>query len=672
MTNHQDTRIGWRWSSSPSPSELPDLLEREWLETNGLGGFASGTVAGPNTRRYHGILVAAVDPPLGRFSLVASLQETLVRDSNRTELGTNLFRGGQIHPRGFFHLQSFDLAPAPVWRFRTPQGTLEKTVSMIQGRNLTVVRYELLEGSEADFEVRLLLSGRDYHAIMRANEAVKLDVRQLPGVLYIPLYEGVPSVWVGHQAHTFTPERIWYFEFDYPRERDRGLEDREDLISAGVLHYRLRPGLGVWLAVGTDAVCAEDAAELFSREIASRATWPLADSPDALTRQLARGTAPFMARRSAGLSTVIAGYPWFGDWGRDTFISLPGIALVTGRFQVARRVILAFAEQIHEGLVPNRFPDCGGPACYHSVDATLWFLAAVHQYVTYSGDLALLRGGLMDSLDSIIDWHERGTRFNIHEDEDGLLVGGDEGVQLTWMDAKVEGVVVTPRRGKPVEVSALWYNGLHAMADLSRRLGRTRQAERYEAKAALTRSAFNAKFWNPAAQCLYDVLEEHGADARIRPNQILALSLPFPVLCRARRGAILETVRSRLLTPLGLRTLDPADPSYVGRFQGGPSQRDRAYHQGTVWPWLLGPFITATMRSSSNPSLTRMEMRRLLDGVEAHLSRAGLGSVCELADGDPPHRPGGCLFQAWSVAEPLRALCEDIQGQNPAGEGAAS
>jgi predicted glycogen debranching enzyme len=646
-------------------ANLPVLLEREWLETNGLGGFASSTVAGANARRYHAVLIAATRPPVGRVALVNALHETLIGPGGRTELATNLYHGGVVHPHGYTQLESFTPVPAPTWTYRTPDAAIEKALAMIAGRQLTVIRYELKSGRQAELEVRVLLSGRNYHSVMRANDAVKLTCRTTPGMINIPLYDGVPDVWLGHHAAAFDPERTWYYNFDYPRERERGLEDREDLISAGVLRFRLNPGRPVFLAIGTDPVTADEAAELFRREIDSRERWPLSDDPDPLVRELARATGRFIVERGDGLKTVIAGYPWFTDWGRDTFISLPGLALVTGRFEVARQIIEAFAPHVSDGMVPNLFPDAGGTAEYNTIDGTLWYVNAVYRYVAFARDLKLLRDGLIDVLDSIIEWHERGTRYNIREDSDGLLSGGADGVQLTWMDAKVGDVVVTPRRGKPVEISALWYNALRALAELSRQLGRSRQAERYERKAERTCVAFNAQFWNPPASCLFDVLGSDGPDPSIRPNQLFAISLPFPVLDEARRPAVVSVVEEKLLTPLGLRTLDPSHPHYVGRFEGSPWQRDHAYHQGTVWPWLLGAFATSYIRSHREPAVARSRVRELLDVLGRHLTEAGLGSICEVADGDPPHRPGGCYFQAWSVAEALRTLCEDVLERQP-------
>jgi predicted glycogen debranching enzyme len=665
MTKADGSTDTWRWNCPTASHHLPDLLQREWLETNGLGSFASSTVCGANTRRYHGVLIAATEPPVGRMVLVSKLDETLVHMEGRAELATNLYQGDFIHPAGYLHIESFESSPAPTWRFRAGRVTLEKSLAMIQSRQLTVVRYELKSARPADLEIRVLLAGRDYHGTSRANDFVSDRTRVMSGMVYVPTYQGVPAVWIGHQGHEFRPERTWYYRFDYPRERERGLEAGEDLISVGVLVVRLRPGRPTWLTIGADPVSPHDAAELYEREIASRRDPPLANDPDPLVRALGRATAPFLVRRGDGLRTVIAGYPWFTDWGRDTFISLPGLTLVTGRFDAARQILEAFTPHISEGMVPNRFGDAGGTE-YNTIDATLWFVNGVYRYVCYTGDLDFVRGELIDALDDIVAWHERGTRFNVREDADGLLAGGADGVALTWMDAKHGDRVFTPRRGKPVEIAALWYNALRATAELNRRLGRSHVAERLDDKAARTRAAFDAQFWNPQTECLFDMLTDSGPDAAIRPNQLFAASLPFPVLDPDKRARVARTAERHLVTPLGLRSLAPSDPAYIGRFEGGPAERDGAYHQGTVWPWLLGPFVTASVRASAagkSASSVRRRMREQIERLAGMMCDAGLGSICEVADGDPPHRPAGCYFQAWSVAEPLRALCEDVLGR---------
>ncbi len=661
-----DTPYYWHLSHPVADDDLPDLLAREWLETNGLGGSASSTVAGANTRRYHGVLVAAVRPPGDRVMLVSKLHETLDSGTECVELSTDLYHEDVVHPRGYRHLCTFHPKPAPTWTFQANGMTLRKTLLMIQGRNLTVVEYRLApESKPAELGVRLLVSGRDYHGLMRANETSRRPPRAMPGLVHLPLYEGVPSVWLGHHARAFVPDDTWYRQFDYPRERERGLEDREDLLSAGILYFDLEPGRAVCLAIGSDPVSADEAAGLMERELAGRTSWPLSTESEPLLVALGSATTRFLATRADGSSTVVAGYPWFTDWGRDTFISLPGLALVTGRFEVARSVLEGFARHVSQGMIPNRFPENTANAEYNTIDASLWYVAAVYRYACYTRDLDALRNGLFDVLRDIIAWHVRGTRYGIHADDDGLVGGGADGVQLTWMDAKVDGEVVTPRRGKPVEVSALWYNALRAVAALARTLGHPADASALEEQAGRTATSFNEKFWNAELGCLYDVLGADGPDASLRPNQLLAVSLPFPVLAPDRHALVVDLVAQRLLTPLGIRTLDPADPCYQGRFAGSPWQRDHAYHQGTAWPWLLGPFATAYVRSRGGSPGARRHMRKLLEALGHYLYEAGLGSLCEVVDGDPPHRPGGCYFQAWSVAEPLRALWEDVLDRGP-------
>ena len=364
---------------------------------------------------------------------------------------------------------------------------------------------------------------------------------------------------------------------------------------------------------------------------------------------------------------MIAGYPWFTDWGRDTMISLPGLTLVTGRYDDARNILRAFARSIDQGMLPNRFSDSGETPEYNTVDATLWMFHAAHEFLRYSGDTDFVRSELYEPLTGIIGWHERGTRYGIRLDSDGLLQAGAPGVQLTWMDAKVGDLVITPRMGKAVEIQALWYNALRVMERLAATFGDAAGAARYSALAERAREQFLKVFWNDAAGCLYDVVATDGApDASIRPNQIFAISLPFPLLEGAQALQVVDVVEWELLTPYGLRTLSPRDPNYRGRFDGGPQSRDAAYHQGTVWPWLLGPFLTAYVKVHGGTEEARSRAGRFLDPLRAHLTEAGLGHISEVFDGDFPHRPGGCFAQAWSAAEILRTYLEDAQGRQPA------
>jgi len=369
--------------------------------------------------------------------------------------------------------------------------------------------------------------------------------------------------------------------------------------------------------------------------------------------------------------SVIAGYPWFGDWGRDTMISLPGLTLVTGRYDDARNILRAFARSIDRGMLPNRFPDSGEAPEYNTVDATLWMFHAVHEFLRYTRDYDFVRSELYHPLADIIVWHERGTRYGIHLDSDGLLHAGEPGVQLTWMDARVGDWVVTPRQGKPVEIQALWYNALRVIAQLASVFGDPEAAARYSALADRARERFLQVFWNDASGCLYDVINDHGSpDAAIRPNQIFAISLPYPLLSSVHALRVIDVIEWELLTPYGLRTLSPRDPNYQGHFTGDAHSRDSAYHQGTVWPWLLGPFLTAYVKvhGGTEPETQQVARGRadhFLDPLRAHLLEGGLGQISEVFDGDSPHRPGGCFAQAWSVAEVLRTYVEDAKGRRP-------
>ena len=599
-----------------------ESLKREWLETNGLGGFASSTVAGANTRRYHGLLMAATEPPAVRCLLLSKLEETLIVGNQRFELSTNLYPG-VVHPEGYRYLTEFRLDPFPVFRFEAGGITVEKRVFMVQGENTAVVEYEALGSLGCQLELRPLVAFRGYHDLTHENSALNGNLNQNPGLFSIQPYPGLPELHVAHNARALKRRGHWYFHFEYPVERERGLDFQEDLFCPCLLEFDLAPNHPAVVIASTTVHHAGESASLKSKEIERRAPC------DTLTAAAGQ----FIVRRGA-LHTVIAGYPWFADWTRDTMIALPGLTLATGRFDVARDILLAFAGCLDQGMLPNTFPDAPGPLDYNSVDATLWFFEAIRQYLEYSNDVEFVRKHLLDKLKEIIDRHVGGTRFGIHMDKDGLLAAGDATTQLTWMDARVAGRPVTPRNGKPVEIQALWYNAL-------------RFAE-YEDLAAKAAESFNRLFWNEEAGCLYDVIDGDRRDASLRPNQVIALSLGYCAIPPDRARRILAAVERDLLTLFGLRTLAPSDPAYRGRYEGSPAERDSAYHQGTVWPWLLGPFIAASRRFNRPPA------PGLLEPLLAFAQSGGTGQIPEIFDGDPPHEPRGCFAQAWSVAEILR------------------
>ena len=650
--------------------DLKEATAREWLETNGLGGFASSTLAGLNTRRYHGLLVAATRPPGGRTALLSKLEETLVVGGRRYELSANQYPG-VVHPRGHESLSRFRLDPFPVFTYRVEGFELEKSVVMLHGENSTCVRYSLrrVDSGEADvrLEVRPLIAFRDYHALTRVNGALDARVRVEEGLLTVAPYEGLPALHFAHEGGEVETEGYWYRNFVYAEEQARGLDYREDLFSPFALKFELSPGSSTFIIASTERDDARHAGELIDAEVERRKEiLKSVPSGDEAVRALTAAADQYVVARSEQ-KTVIAGYHWFGDWGRDTMIALPGLTLVTGRFGVARSILAEFARHVSQGMLPNRFAEAGEAPEYNTVDAALWYFEAVRALVAYTGDAEFVRANLYPVLRDIIEWHERGTRYGIHVDEDGLLAAGVEGAQLTWMDAKVGDRVITPRRGKPVEIQALWYNALRTMEEFARGFGFIADEGKYAGMASRARDGFNVQFWNEEAACLYDVVSGDERDASLRPNQIFAVSLHHSMLSAERARRVVESVERELLTPYGLRSLAPSDPQYSGRYGGGPAERDAVYHQGAVWAWLIGPFVTAYLKVHGRTSETIRRTQDMLAPLVAHLKEACLGHVSEIFDGDAPHAPRGAVAQAWSVAELLRALAEDVQGVKPGG-----
>ncbi|MGH9533088.1 MAG: amylo-alpha-1,6-glucosidase [Terriglobales bacterium] len=642
---------------------LEAATSREWLETNGLGGFASSTIVGLNTRRYHGLLVAATQPPVGRMLLLSKLEETLILGDQRFELSANQYPG-VVHPQGHRYLKQFRLDPFPVFVYEVEGVELEKSVFMVQGENTTVVQYALRArkgtATQCRLEVRPLIAFRDYHSTTHANDSLNRHVESAaPGLATVMPYEGVPALHFAHDAAELEPGDDWYRNFEYAVERERGLDFQEDLYSPFVLRFDLAGRPQATIIASTEVRSADQAAEYREQEVARRRAVVAIAPADDFVRALVTAADQYIVARGDE-KTVIAGYPWFADWGRDTMIALHGLCLATGRHDMARQILLAFARVVDRGMLPNRFPDAGEAPEYNTVDATLWFFEAARAYRAATGDDAFVRENLYSVSGDIIDWHIRGTRYGIRADHDGLLASGEPGVQLTWMDAKVGDWVITPRHGKAVEIQALWYNALCVMEEFARDFGDVPGRKRYTTLAENAKASFNATFWNDAAGCLYDVVSHDSHDASLRPNQILAVSLPYGMLPPERARSVVEVVERELLTPYGLRSLAPGDPQYRPRYEGDPRSRDSAYHQGTVWPWLIGPFLTAYCRVHRHSKQSQTQARKWLEPLHAHLSEAGLGQISEIFDADAPHRPRGCFAQAWSVAEVLRALVEDV------------
>jgi predicted glycogen debranching enzyme len=648
---------------------LDRTLSLEWLETNGRGGFASGTVAGVNRRRYHALLLVARKPPSERFVLVNHLEEWVEVNGRTVPLSTNCYPG-VIYPDGYKSCRSFTTDPWPTWTYDCAGVSIQREILCVQGRDLVIVRWRLLK--KAKFPVTLLvrpmLSGRDYHSTHHQNAGLDSSLTEGEQSVTWHPYHDLPAVHVFH-AGMYRHDPRWFQQVQFTVDQQRGLDFEEDWWSPGEFADQLKAGEDATLVFTTESVNALDVATLIHVERERRARiQKSAPSGDPLAHQLWRAAEHYLSQRGSQ-QTVIAGYPWFTDWGRDTFISLPGLCLVTGRTDVAWQVIESFAAHVSEGMVPNRFPDVGEQPEYNTIDASLWFVHAIDRYLAASGEEARVREIAWPAVKEILDGYRRGTRYGIRMDEDGLIAGGVSGTQLTWMDAKVGDWVVTPRHGKPVEIQALWVRALAVGETLARRFDEADYVDRCRNDRTRAIVSFRNRFWYEQGGYLYDVIDgPEGNDASLRPNQLYAISLVDDLVPRDRAEQILRLAEAQLLTPVGLRTLTPPDSRYRPRYEGGVVERDGAYHQGTVWPFLLGPFVTAWMKTFGQSTAVRNKARSFLTGLEAHLQEACLGQVSEIFDAEAPYHPRGCFAQAWSVAEPLRALIEDLGIQTDAGK----
>ncbi|MFM0010637.1 amylo-alpha-1,6-glucosidase [Paraburkholderia sediminicola] len=639
-------------------------LEDEWLEADGFGGFASGTVGTLRTRRYHALLLTAMRAPGGRVVLVNGVEAWLEADGQRYPLSMQRYVPDAIYPDLTASLLAFDTDPWPTWRLQLDSHiTLIADAFVSKATRETVLRWRL-EGAIAasgtgafNLKVRPLLSGRDYHALHHENSAFNFNA-QTSGdqacVSWQP-YGDLPVINAAtNGVYTHAPD--WYRNFCYVRERERGLDFSEDLATPGVFSFNLADGEAVMIlsASITSAASASSVSALADTKAAAHAT-ELAhieqQRRSALGSRLQRSADAYLVARNEG-RTILAGFPWFTDWGRDTFIAMRGLLIATGRLAEAEAILLEWSGTSSEGMLPNRFPDYGDTPEYNSVDASLWFVIAVHDYLAANHAKADTRTRLQHAVETILTGYTNGTRFNIKvSTDDGLLSAGVPGVQLTWMDAKVGDWVVTPRIGKPVEVQALWINALRIAATWN---------PQWQQPADRALQAFHERFTDPSMQALFDNVDvdfvKGAVDRSIRPNQIFAVGgLPFPLLEGAAARAVVDQVEAHLLTPLGLRTLAPSDSAYRGHYGGTPLERDGAYHQGTVWPWLLGPFVEAWLRvHGAEPDARVQAKARFLDPLYAHLDHAGLDHLSEIADGDAPHTPAGTPFQAWSLGELLR------------------
>ncbi|MGB7069458.1 MAG: amylo-alpha-1,6-glucosidase [Pyrinomonadaceae bacterium] len=632
-------------------TDFDEATRREWLETNGIGGFACGTVSGTHTRRYHGLLTGATRPPLGRLTLLSKFEETVLIDGERFDLSSNQFQDS-VFPRGYEFLTGFRLDPFPVWTYTIRDIEIEKKIFMVHGKNSTVCRWSISRSNDrVELELRPLLSFVDYHHLQHESPTIDTHFDVADGCVSVHPFNGLPRLHFHHNASNVEATGYWYKNFEYSIEKERGFDYSEDLFQPFLMRFDLAESADV--VVSLDEQTTEPAQKLQDREISRRtALLKRVAAADDFSKQLMLAADQFIVVRGMG-HTVIAGYPWFSDWGRDTMIALSGLSLSTGRTEIAKEILVEFSRYISEGMIPNRFPDAGDQAEYNTVDATLWFFEAVREYAEQTGDYDLIRDELYPRLIDIVHWHVRGTRYNIHLDTDGLLYAGEPDVQLTWMDAKIGDFVVTPRTGKPVEIQALWYNSLRIMSDLAQRFGDVEDRAKYDAMAELAKQSFNALFWNAAEDCLFDVVNNGARDGSVRPNQIFAVSLRYSMLDAASSKKVLDKVEAELLTPVGLRSLSPRDPAFCPVYIGSPYDRDSAYHQGTVWGWLIGPFVDAYRRVYPG---REDRIDAMLSGFVDTMNEAGLGQISEIFDAVAPHTPRGCFAQAWSVAEVLRVL----------------
>jgi len=646
--------------------DLEQAERREWWLANGLGGYASGTVAGTLTRRYHGLLVAPLRPPLGRTLVFAKADATLVLGDKRIPLHSNRWAGGAIEPRGYLHLESFHLdGRLPVWRYAIGDVRLEARIWMEAGANTTYLAWRLLsehaDGDHPRLAVRLLVNARNHHGQTAAGDfdpAIEASERELS----VALPQGAPLRF-RTRCGRIKPDKTWIERFDLPMERARGLPGQDNHLCVGEVDLPLYPGEWVGFAASLEPDPSPYFGEALRRRqhqdasllrLAKVQNACLAEAP-AWIDQLVLAACGFLIERpmpyGARGASVIAGYPWFGDWGRDTFVALAGLTLPTHRHDEARRILESWAAYLDAGLLPNHFPEDGALPEYNSADAALWYIEAWRAYIEASHDLAALKRHYQ-TLRGIVDFHVRGTRHGIVLDPlDGLLQAGAADSQLTWMDARVDGRPATPRKGKPVEINALWFNALISLADFARLLNE--DAKPFATLAEQARQGFR-RFVRADGAGLYDVLDgPAGMDASVRPNQILAVSLPHSPLDAEDQAAVARVVGARLLTSYGLRTLDPLDPAYRSRYEGDVPSRDAAYHQGPAWAWLLPQYALAVHSVTGDAAAAQS----LLEPLADHLADAGLGTISELFDAEPPHTPRGAPAQAWSVACTLDAWC---------------
>jgi predicted glycogen debranching enzyme len=643
--------------------DLENSLRREWLVTNGTGSYACGTLAGANTRCYHGVLIAALQAPVARTLLVAKIDATAHLRGTPYQLDTNEWNDDSIDPHAYRFIESFQLdGSIPTWIFALAEAQLIKRLWMVHGHDTTFVTYTHARGCDPiDLDLKVIITYRDHHNETQGDWMPSVSLQPDGTTVRVEAFDGATPYFVKVARGNYTPIDHWYRHFKHRVETERGLDDVEDLYAAGTFRITLQPGETIALMATTEEDAAPNTAVLDwqaaldaeqKRERALIEQGGLEQQPDWI-QQLGLAADQFIVDRAFGSEvgkTIIAGYHWFSDWGRDTMIALPGLCLTTKRFDVAQTILKTFAAFVDHGMLPNRFPDQGERPEYNTVDATLWYFHAIDAVASASNDWSLVRE-IYPVLKDIIAWHVQGTRYQIRADGDGLLYAGEPGVQLTWMDAKVDDWVVTPRIGKPVEINALWIHALRLMAKFAQHTGHTDEAAAYLARADQATRSFQQRYWYGEGGYLYDVIDgPNGNDSSLRPNQLFALSLEPDLFMPEAARSVIEVCAQQLLTSYGLRSLTPTHEDYEGIFTGDRYARDGAYHQGTVWSWLIGPFVEAHYNVYRDRTMALSYLRPF----EQHLHDLCVGSISEVFYGDAPHLPRGCAAQAWSVAEVLR------------------
>lgn len=635
-------------------NDFNQAKKKEWIITNGIGGYASSTVIGCNTRRYHGLLVSALNPPAGRTVLVSKFEESVHKGREYYFLSTNKYPQ-TISPQGYIHALRFSSYPFPQTTFCLENIFIEKEIFMVQGENTTVITYNVISHEEMiTFSISPLVVCRDFHWLMRETLNFFGNVTQKGDQISMKPFENMPEIYIRVDGMEFSKFGVWYKNMEYEMEQERGLNYQEDLFNPGRYTAYIKGEKTITVILSDHDVSGYDVKELRERELKRQGEllWQ-AKSKDNIERDLILSADKFIVRKKDNLKSILAGYHWFSDWGRDAMISLPGLLLATRRYGEAKKVFTAFAESMKDGLLPNLFSDFEGkPVDYNTIDASLWFIYAGYLYYKATNDEEFTYEKLLPWFEDIYANYMKGTMYDIKVDDDGLIRGGDETTQLTWMDVKINGVVVTKRHGKPVEVNALWYNVLRILEELTKD---SKKKSQYSELSKKVKNSFIDKFWNSGAGCLYDVVfPDDQKDASVRPNQIFAVSLKFSVLSKEKETAVFKKVLAELYTSFGLRSLSKYNESYKGECRGNQIARDRAYHQGTVWSWLIGAFVDAFLKVNGNGADQIKELALLLQPLYDHLNDNGIGGVSEIFDGNEPHEARGSILQAWSVAELLR------------------